>query len=242
MSDEVELSGTPTEQPLAEQVQTPVENTSDATPETVETPEQAEDKAKKEPWFQKRISELTRDKYEAKRAAETSAQEAKQLREYYAQVQQGNTPDAGVDVESYVNTKAAELVAERGFNESCNKVYATGKTEFADFDQTVANLQMVGMGRDFLEIVTSSDAGHKVLNHLGNDLDEAARIAALSPLRMASELTRLEIKLGQTQPKPVSKAPAPISPIGSSGSTPSGLSDDLPIGEWMRRHAKQRAR
>lgn len=241
MTDEIELAVTPTEQ-VAEQVQEQVDGTSEATAEIVEeTPEQAEEKAKKEPWFQKRIGELTREKYEAKRAAETAAQEAKQLREYYEQVQQGNQPEGGPDVESYVQAKAAEMVAERGFNEACNKVFETGKAEFPDFERSVSNLQMVGMNRDFLEVVSSSDAGHKVLNHLGNDLDEAARIAAMPPLQMARELTRLEYKLGQTQTKPVSKAPAPINPIGSGGSTSSGLSDDLPIGEWMRRHNSQRS-
>ena len=205
-----------------------------------ETPETAEEKAKKEPWFQKRIGELTREKYEAKRAAENAAHEAQKMREYVAQLQQGNQPDGGLDVESYVTSKAAELVAERSFNESCNKVYETGKAEFPDFDQSVSNLQMVGMNRDFLEIVSSSDAGHKVLNHLGNDLDEAARISALPPLQMARELTRLEYKLNQPQSKPVSKAPAPIKPIGAGGSPTSGLSDDLPIEEWIARRNKER--
>lgn len=205
-----------------------------------ETPETSEEKAKKEPWFQKRIGELTREKYEAKRAAENATQEAQKLREYMAQIQQGNQPDGGLDVESYVASKAAEMVAERSFNESCNKVYETGKAEFPNFDQAVSNLQMVGMNRDFLEIVSSSDAGHKVLNHLGNDLDEAARISALPPLQMARELTRLEYKLNQPQAKPVSKAPAPIKPIGAGGSPATGLSDDLPIEEWMARRNKQR--
>lgn len=239
MSNEIELAATPAEQ-VAEQVQDQVEATTEATTEAGETPEQSEEKAKKEPWFQKRIGELTREKYEAKRAAETSAQEVQQLRNYVEQVQQGNQPDGGLDVESYVQSRAQEMVSERGFNEACNKVFDAGKTEFPDFEQSVSNLQMVGMSRDFLEIVSSSDVGHKVLNHLGNDLDEAARIAAMSPLKMARELTRLEYKLGQTQPKPVSKAPAPINPIGSGGSTSSGLSDDLPIKEWMARREKER--
>lgn len=239
MSDENEITATPAEQ-VAEQVQEPVEQvTSEATTETTEeTPEQAEEKAKKEPWFQKRIGELTREKYEAKRAAEQAAIEAQQLREYIESSQQGEQPTG--DVQALVKQEAAKLLAERNFNESCNKVYATGKTEFPDFDQSVANLQMVGMNREFLEIVTSSDAGHKVLHHLGNDLDEAARIAAMPPLQMARELTKLEFKLGQAQPKPVSKAPAPIKPIGAGGSTSNGLSDDIPIHEWMRRREKER--
>lgn len=238
MSDENEVTATPADA-VDEQAQETVEIESEATPETTEeTPEQAEEKAKKEPWFQKRIGELTKEKYEAKRAAEQAADETRQLREYIEANQQGDEP-AG-NVQALVKQEAAKLIAERSFNESCNKVYATGKTEFSDFDESVANLQMVGMNRDFLEIVATSDAGHKVLNHLGNDLDEAARIAALPPLQMARELTKLEYKLGQTPNKPVSKAPAPIKPIGAGGSTSNGLSDDIPINEWMRRRDKER--
>lgn len=243
MSEEVEVVGSvaPTDAVEQEAIEVEAVDSPEATTgETEETPEQAEEKAKKEPWFQKRIGELTREKYEAKRAAENAAQEAQKLREYVAQVQQGNQPDGALDVESYVTSKAAEMVAERSFNEACNKVYETGKGEFKDFDQAVSNLQMVGMNRDFLEIVSSSDAGHKVLHHLGTDLDEAARISALPPLQMARELTRLEYKLNQPQSKPVSKAPAPIKPIGAGGSPSSGLSDDLPIEEWMARRNKQR--
>ncbi|MHB1098447.1 MAG: hypothetical protein ACYCZR_02715 [Burkholderiales bacterium] len=246
MSEEVEAIGTPTEQVEAEQVQEPVEQQeqSEATNDTEaeETPEQKEEKAKREPWFQKRIGELTREKYEAKRAAEQAAQEAQKLREYLESVQQGEAQQPMGDVQSLVKQEAAKLIAEQTFNEACNKVYATGKTEFKDFDDSVANLQMVGMNREFLEIVSSSDAGHKVLHYLGNDLDEAARIAAMPPLQMARELTKLEYKLGQEKPKPVSKAPAPIKPIGTGGATPNGLSDDLPIDEWMARFNKQRQR
>lgn len=236
MSDEIVLAVTPTEQ-VAEQVQEPVEiAASEATPETAEeTPEQSEEKAKKEPWFQKRIGELTREKYEAKRAAETSAQEVQRLHEYYAN-QQGTEP-GGIDVQSYVNSKAQELVAERGFNEACNKVFETGVTEFSDFEQSVSNLQMVGMGRDFLEIVASSDAGHKILNHLGNDLDEAARISALPPLQMARELTRLEYKLATPAKKPVSKAPPPITPITASGSTEGPDASD--VSRWIAAENKR---
>lgn len=243
MSEEVEVVGesvVPTDA-VAEQEATVEEVISpEATTGDEGEPETAEEKAKKEPWFQKRIGELTREKYEAKRAAETAANEARQLRDYLAQVQQGNQPEGSLDVESYVASKAAEIVAQRSFDEACNKVYETGKGEFPDFDQAVSNLQMVGMNRDFLEIVSSSDAGHKVLHHLGTDLDEAARISALPPLQMARELTRLEYKLNQPQNKPVSKAPAPIKPIGTGGSPSSGLSDDLPIEEWMARRNKMR--
>jgi hypothetical protein len=71
-------------------------------------------------------------------------------------------------------------------------------------------------------------------------MDEAARIMSLPPIQMARELTKLEFKLGQPATKPVSKAPAPIKPLGSGKAAGEGLSDDLPIDEWMRRHNQRK--
>jgi hypothetical protein len=56
---------------------------------------------------------------------------------------------------------------------------------------------------------------------------------------MARELTKLEFRLNQpAAAKPVSKAPAPVKPIGASGSADSDLRDDLPLDEWLRRRNK----
>lgn len=236
---------TPTE---VEQTQTGAEvehqqgSEATAEQEAEQQTEQQQEQAKKEPWFQKRIGELTREKYEAKRAADDARAEADRLRQALAQGQQGD-PQQGdqQDVETRARQIADQRVAEQRFNDSCNKVYEAGKAEFQDFDRAVSNLQMVGASRDFLELATTSDAGHKLLHHLGSDLDEAARILALPPIQMARELTKLEFKLSQPAAKPpVSKAPAPIKPLGSGKAAGEGLSDDLPIDEWMRRHNQRK--
>lgn len=245
MTEEVQAT-IPVEQKSAEQVQQVEQASSDSTTEQaqVETPETDEEKAKKEPWFQKRIGELTREKYEAKREAETARQEAQQYREHLARVQQGEQSQAPAgDVETRIRQEAQRLIAEQSFNESCNKVYATGKAEFQDFDQAVANLQMVGVSREFLELATTSDAGAKLLHHLGTDLDEAARIATLPPVQMARELTKLEIKLSHKPVKPVSNASAPISPIagmkGGSSKSPSEMTDSE-FAAWRKSQIAQR--
>ena len=239
MSDELE-SATPAQVEQTEQVQAVEQQ---ATPEatTEQTQEQAaespEDKAKKEPWFQKRIGELTREKYEAKRMAEAAANEVAQYRDYVARLQQGDQAQPpAADVQTLVQQEAARMLAERSFNETCNKVYAAGKAEFPNFDQSVANLQLVGVGREFLELATSSDAGAKLLNHLGANLEEAERIASLSPVQMARELTRLEFKLTQPSVKPVSKAPAPISPISGTNSNSKSPDEmtDTEFAKWRK--------
>lgn len=236
---------TPTVQETpAEQVQQVEAVSTEATTEQTEQPEAQEEKAKKEPWFQKRIGELTREKYEARRAAEDAAREVQQYRDQLARIQQGQPEQAhpAGDVETLVQREARRLLAETKFNEACNKVYAQGKSEFPDFDQAVGNLQMVGVSREFLEFTAASDAGAKLIRHLGTDLDEAARISALPPVLMARELTRLEMKLSQPQPKPVSKAPAPITPIAASGSSSKDPSEmtDAEFAKWRKSQIAQR--
>lgn len=236
---------TPTEAATPEQVQQVEAAKPEATTEQtqVETPETTEEKAKKEPWFQKRIGELTREKYEARRQAETAAEEARQVREQLQALQRGEQVQPTGDVETLIQKEARRLLAETTFNEACNKVYAAGKTEFPDFDASLANLQMVGTNRELLEFVAASDAGAKLIHHLGKDLDEAARISALSPVLMARELTKLELKLSQPQTKPVSKAPAPITPIAGSGPTSKDPSEmtDAEFAKWRRAQIAQRS-
>lgn len=239
MTDEMQAA-TPAEVEQTEQGAEVEQTSSEATTEQTQDNEQTQDQEKRTPWFQKRIAEVTREKYEARRQAEQAAAELQQYRELLQQYQQGQQPEPQtVDIEQVAREKAERIVAERSFNDACNRVYTEGKEKFQDFDNAVGNLQMVGVNRDFLELVTESDAAAQLLYHLGQDLDEASRIASLKPAQMARELTKLEYRLSQPAPKPVSKAPAPIKPIGSGKPTESGLSDDLPVDEWLRRRNEQ---
>lgn len=226
-----ELGGTEVENDVSSEATTGQESE-----QVTETQEQ--ESPKKTPWFEKRIGEITREKYEERRQKEELRAEVERLRQAVAQGSDQYQADPQADVQTLARKEAEKLVAEQRFNDSCNKVYAVGKSEFQDFDQAVANLQMVGVNRQFLEMATESDAGAKLLHHLGTDLDEAARIMALPPIQMARELTKLEFKLNQPKAaKPVSNAPPPIKPIGTGKATSDGLSDDLPIDEWMRRNS-----
>jgi len=247
MSTETE-SGLPSQASTAEQGATnQVEqqtSTEATTGQQQQDPAQQQDQQteqqeqKRTPWFQTRIDELTRARYAEQRRAEEATQRLAQYEQQVAQIQQGQQPDQAQqphqqpDIRTLAQQEAARMVAEQNFAQQCNQAYTAGKAAFPDFDQAIGNLQMVGVTRDFLELATSSEAGPKLLHHLGTDLDEAARIASLPPVQMARELTRLEFKLSQpAAPKPVSKAPAPITPLGSSATTdadPSRMSDT----EW----------
>ena len=139
---------------------------------------------------------------------------------------------------------AAFNLRVQAFNEECNSIAEAGKKEFgAEFDTSIQTLTKDIFGGDsraivpFYEAVIETGAGAKVLHALGKDPDEAARIAALPPMKQAVALEQLAAKL--RAPKPVSGAPKPISPVNGKAATPSGLVDNLPMDEWVRRRNKQ---
>lgn len=214
------------------------------TPEGTESANEPEGSEKRTPWFQKRIDALTREKYEARREIEAARNEAATVREQLARVQAGEQIEqpAG-DVHTLAEKRAVELLNEHTFNETCNRVYAEGKKDFKDFDATVANLQLVGAGREFLELATTSDIAAKLLHHLGSNLEEADRIANLPPVQMARELTKLEFKLSQpAAPKPVSNAPPPIAPIAGTKGGKGGFDPSMSDAEYAAFRAKGRNR
>jgi hypothetical protein len=195
-----------------EQVQTPESTAQTSGTEQTEVAEKPKDSAPKSDWVQRRIDQLTREKHEAHRRAEEAEARARQFETH----QPTETPSGSVP-RAEIEKAAAQLIKQREFDSACNSVFEAGKKEFPDFDSSLKTFQMLGGAPvEFLEAVTSLDNGHKVLHHLGANPEAAERLLGMSPLKMALELARLETTLNQA--KPVSKAPAPITPVGGKAS------------------------
>jgi hypothetical protein len=79
--------------------------------------------------------------------------------------------------------------------------------------------------------------------YLVNNPKEAERIATLSPARQAAELGKIEAKFpSAVKDVAVSKAPAPIKPIGSHGSaskTPEQMTDKE-FADWRKKQIAAR--
>jgi hypothetical protein len=205
--------------------------------ETPETPPEETEKPKQTPWFQKRIDELTKARWDA-------AREAEQLRQEIAALRQPQTDTEGNPVPQQDPVKLAEqIVAQREFDNTCNVIYEKGAGEFADFDQALANFRLLGgLPRPLIEAAQETDAPHAVLYDLGKNPEEAARILSLPPIRMAAAVAKLAAKT-ITPPAPkVSKAPAPVVPVSGNGRADKDpLSDDVDIDTWMKAHDKREA-
>ncbi len=187
---------------------------------------------KREPWFQKRIDELTRARREAERKVE--ALETLINSTGTPPPQSGAQTPQMTDIEIQ---KRAEILADnRRLNDEANRVYHEGKAKHADFDTAVNQLgQIADLSQkpEFLEAITRLPNGADIYHHLGTHPDQASEILGLRPTTMAIELAKISAELGR--PKPGTTAPPPMAPIGSSNVSTGELSDDLPMAEWLQR-------
>ena len=184
------------------------------TAEGTEQPQEPKETPKpKTDWAQRRIDQLTREKYEERRQREALEQ---QIAAQRPPAEQGQQPPATADA---IRAEAQRIVAQERFNDACNRVFQAGVKESPEFETNLRTLQTVGeVSRDFLEAITEMDAGHKVLNHLGANPEVAERVLAMPPMKQAMELARIEASIAKSAPPPVSKAPPPITPVGGRAS------------------------
>ena len=219
------------ETPATEQAPETGTEQQDAEPQKDDPP-----RPKHKPWFQERIDTVTREKYEAIRRAEAAEALAERLSKGEAPKQ-----DIPQDIDSLAEKKAAELVQQREFNAKCDAIYSSGNGEFGqEWDTTLANFGMLGgLNQPFLEAVTELPDAHKVLHQLGSDMDAAARIMSLPPIKMAFELAKLSSKPVKTAP--VTKAPPPIAPLDGAGSPGGGEPDPSNVAAWIKWRDEQRA-
>jgi hypothetical protein len=162
---------------------------------------------------QKRINELVREKNEYKRQLEAAKQAVVQDNPNYS-------PEI---IASLVEEQAALLAEQKAFNTKCNSIFEAGVAKYADFADNIKTLNDLGLSanKDMFDTIVDSDNASDILQHLAENLEEAERLMALTPLKLVRELTKLELTLSDKpvtkNVKPVSKVPEPIKPLSGKG-------------------------
>ncbi len=193
---------------------------------------EAAPKPEREPWFVKRIAELTRANAERDRVL---AQAERKLREL--QPQAANQPD---DPARMVETRAQQLVAEREFNAACNAAHDKGMAEYPDFaDAMQAVGRAGGLSPAVIEAALETGEAHKVLYALGRDPEQAMRIRDMTPARMGVAMAKLAAQPAPTAP--VTKAPAPVRSISGGTVKAPDDPDKMSMAEYSAWRAKQEA-
>lgn len=112
--------------------------------------------------------------------------------------------------------KQAQAAHDAAVKAQWNARVEEAKAEFADFE-AVAYRPDMQVSPAMVEVIRSSEKGPALAYHLGSNLPEAARIAALPPTQAAYELGRIEAALSAPKPRTKTKAPPPVRPVRTSG-------------------------
>jgi hypothetical protein len=196
---------------------------------------------------QKTIRKLQRriDRLTAGRGA--AAREAELLREQLTQRQRAAETDDQEDdgrridpkdIDRIANERAQELVRRQQAAQTAGKVLEAGK-KLTGFQEAVAALgeevrliDAKGLPTPFMEAVFESDKPAELLHYLGNNPEEAAAFANLTPAQTGRRLARLEDQLKQGA-KSASSAPAPLRPVNARSAPGNLPSDDDDTKTWM---------
>jgi hypothetical protein len=192
---------------------------------------EAKAKPEREPWFVKRIAELTREKADRDRVLQQAQTELQRAR-----IAQPADPNAPADVNTLAERRAQQMVAEQTFNADCNKTYEAGKAAFPTFDADMATLNSIGVSRGLIEAALEAGNAHQALHALAADPDEAMRIMGLSPARMGAALAKLAAS--PAKPVPVTGAPAPVRSINGGGGKGNDDPDKMNMAEFSAWRAK----
>lgn len=233
----LDLDATPSEQP-----EDPSESSAE---ENGEEPD--EKKGKPPKGVQKRLDELTREKYDQQRraeAAEARLEKALGLIEKGPQQQSptfdpngppnpANYPEGELDINFFrdlakyevrqeIQAAKEEAVHQRTVSEIESRE-ETARSKYADYNDVVSpqNLGPLLQNQDVFQTLASHEQGPELAYYLGKNPDQVVAIAQMSPYQAAMRIGQLLASITPEAPtKSASKAPPPISPIRGSGASP----------------------
>jgi hypothetical protein len=231
---------------VEEHEQDEAQNKTEATapPESGDAPAQ---QAGKKPGVHQRIDELTKEKHDARRAAEDAQRERDHWREQALRAQQpkeqaqpaqaaetGEPTLESCDFDpvefqrrwyQYQRTQEKQQEATQAQQRKFTEREAAFRAEHPDYD-AVARNPALPITQQVAEIILETDDPPAVAYYLGQNPEEAAAIAQMTPHQIGRAIGRIEAKLSaptpaseaprQPEPKTVTKAPAPVTTLSGS--------------------------
>lgn len=190
--------------------------------------------------FEKRIARQTAKLSAAERERDHYRQQLEALQAGSSEPKPATLPPANL-TDTQIEERANAIAEQRAFEKSRDKMLAGGETKFGRDQFVGACNTLANLGANdqpaFLQAVTELENGSDVLHHLGNNPELAVRMMSMPPMAMMKELTKLEARItAPAPPKPVSRAPSPISPIDVGHEVDENAEPDVekePT-KWMR--------
>lgn len=261
MEQEVAVDVAPEQQEVAETQQV-------TESQEVQTPQKEElDETGLPKGVRRSIDRLTRQRYQERARADMLESKVREL-ESKLQPQQTARQEKPEDFDSweqYVEARATRIAEERVHDALSKReqqaalarqqeFHQRAATDFQaraekaterypDFFETVES-SSVPMSEAMSAVIITSEAGPDLAYHLAHNPAEADRIYRLPAYLQAAEMARLEAKIKRPEAKQISKAPAPINPVGGNAAVkkdPSKMTDKE-FDEWRRTQIKARGK
>lgn len=222
--------------PEAEETSEPEAVVEQSEPEEAEAEAKQEGERKQNPKLERRFSEITKQREEARKEAQQEREARQALEARLAALENNTQPkkaefvdekpqpsqfsDAFEYAEALAEYTADKRIADMKREEAEAKQAEerakvikqwTSKVEAAkatlpDFDDIVASSDVV-VNDDIRDAILESDVGPQILYHLAENDEVAKKIAGLSPKQALREIGKLEARF---EAKPEAEKPAPI--------------------------------
>ena len=210
-------------EPVAVEEAEPEAEDEQSEPKEAEKEANQEGERKQNPKLEKRFSEITKQREEARKEAQSERQARVELEQRLAALEQQRQPQQAVNVDQepqpsqfsdafeyakalaeYSTEKALaerdRQVAQAREQEAHQKIIQSwaqkvqeAKAELPDFDDLVAASDVV-VNNAVRDAILESDVGPKILYHLAENNDLAKKIAGLSPNAALREIGKLEAR------------------------------------------------
>ena len=258
----------PDNAPEAVEETEPVADAEGSEPEAKEEAKPQDETKKQNPKLERRFSEITKQREEARREAESERQRRVELEQRLAAIEQQKAPQAQIvdqepqpsqfqDAFEYAKALAeytadkriedmkrqeaeAKVAAERQkVIESWTQKVEQAKAELPDFDDMVASSDVV-VSNDIRDAILESDVGPKILYHLAENSEFAKKVAGMSSRAALKEIGKLEARFeAKAEPVVKSKAPAPVTPIRAAAGIAETKLDSN--GQWFGSYSEWKA-
>jgi hypothetical protein len=206
--------------------------------ETTETPAEPEP-APKPDKIERRVANLTRKMADADRAREAAERRAEAAEALLRSNDPDATPAPSRQPAADVETRAAQMLAEREFNRRMTEIDNAGKALGADqWEQAKATLTGLGATANtaFLQALAETENPAKIFADLADDTDMLMDLLAKSPAAMAARLGKMDAKLSTPATRPISNAPPPAPKVKASGVAPEPTPYSYPANMSMREY------
>lgn len=190
---------------------------------------------KEERRVHRRIEQQMREQAESKIREVEPERESYRDEEAYLQAQIEHLAEKRAEEKLSQRERAMSVEKSRdAFTERAEKA----EERYPDF-QTVVGNPALSINEGMAEFISDSDAGPDVAYYLGKNPMKALQIAQMSPFKAARALMEIEKDISSKPQAKPSKAPEPITPVGSRGKSSSSPlpSDDDDIATWMQKEA-----